>query len=55
MLNNWITLGMFQFLSYLIDGQFGEIVFAKISFDEVVTMSDESYCWPPWYSIFEME
>ena len=31
---------MIQFLSSFIVGQFGEIVFAKINFDEVVTMSD---------------
>ena len=37
---NWITLGMLQYLSCLIVGQFGEIVFAKICFDEAVTMSD---------------
>ena len=37
---NWITLGMLQYLSCLIVGQFGKIVFARISFDEVVAMSD---------------
>ena len=37
---NWITLGMLQYLSCLFVGQFGEIVFSKICFNEVVTMSD---------------
>ena len=31
---------MIQFFSSFIVGQFGEIVSAKISFDEVVAMSD---------------
>ena len=31
---------MIQFFSSFIVGQFGEIVFAKINFDEVVAMSD---------------
>ena len=31
---------MIQFFSSFIVGQFSEIVFAKISFDEVVAMSD---------------
>ena len=34
------TLVMLQFFSCFIVGQFGEIEFAKISFDEVITMSD---------------
>ena len=54
-LNNWTTLGMLQFLSCLIVGQFGEIVFAKISFDESTIISDERYCCLPWDSIFEVE
>ena len=33
---------MLQFSSCLIVGQFGEIVFAKISFDGVVVMSDNA-------------
>ena len=43
---NWITLGMLQYLSCLIAGQFNELVFGKICFDEVVTMSDKRFCWP---------
>ena len=31
---------MIQFFSSFIVGQFGEIVFVKINFDEVVAMSD---------------
>ena len=34
------TLVMLQFFSCFIIGQFGEIMFAKISFDEVITMSN---------------
>ena len=30
-------------------------MFAKISFEESATMSDERYCWLPWDSIVEME
>ena len=33
------TLVMLQFFSCFIVGQFGEIEFAKISFDEVIAMS----------------
>ena len=39
-MNNWTTLRMLYFLSYLLASQFGEIMFTKISFDEVVAMSD---------------
>ena len=46
---------MIQFFSSFIVGQFGEIVFAKINFNEVVAMSDEQYCFLPWDSIFEVE
>ena len=38
------TLGMHQFFSCFIVGQFGEIVIAKINFDKAVTMSNEQYC-----------
>ena len=34
------TLVMLQFFSCFIIGQFGEIIFAKISFDEVIAMSN---------------
>ena len=34
------TLGMLQFFICFIVGQFGEIVFAKISFDGAVVISD---------------
>ena len=34
------TLVILQFFSCFIIGQFGEIMFAKISFDEVITMSN---------------
>ena len=35
---------MIQFFSSFIVGQFGEIVFAKINFDEVIAMSDTTSC-----------
>ena len=35
---------MIQFFSSFIVGQFGEIVFAKINFDEVIAMSDITGC-----------
>ena len=38
------TLVMLQFFSCFIVGQFGEIVFAKINFDEVIAMSDTTGC-----------
>ena len=34
------TLTMLQFFSCFIFGQLGEIVFAKISFDEAISMSN---------------
>ena len=34
------TLTMLQFFSCFIIGQLGEIVFAKISFDETISMSN---------------
>ena len=46
---------MIQFFSSFIVGQFGEMVFTKINFDEVVAMSNERYCCLPWDSIFEVE
>ena len=49
------TLGMLQFFGCFIVGQLGEIMFAKISLDESVIMSDKRYCWLPWDSVFEME
>ena len=42
------------FSSFIV-GQFGEMMFTKINFDEVVAMSDERYCCLPWDSIFEVE
>jgi len=35
---------MIQFFNSFIAGQFGEIVFAKINFDEAVAMSDTIGC-----------